>query len=113
MNTLDIDTKVDLPNFLGAFAYNEIPNIPNDDFSLVINTDDSESPGDHWIPILRKKELFISLIPLVEVIKVLYLKKNFRKLYQKSLAMGNGDLIISYCRIYFEQLVYIMHVILF
>ena len=59
MNTLDIDTKVDLPNFLGPFAYNEIPNIPNDDFSLVINTDDSESPGDHWIPILRKKELFI------------------------------------------------------
>ena len=62
---------------------------------------------------LEKNELFISLIPLVEVIKVLYLKNNFRKLYQKSLVMGNGDLIISYCRIYFQQLVDIMRVILF
>ena len=88
MNTLDIDTKVDLPNFLGAFAYNEIPNIPNNDFSLVINTDDSESPGDHWIPILRKKGVIYFLDSFGRSYKSPLFEKEFSKTISKIISDG-------------------------
>ena len=59
MDTLQIDEKITVPGFLGAFPYDEIPQKPKSDtFSLVINTESSKEPGDHWLVLLYKKPYF-------------------------------------------------------
>lgn len=53
MNTLDIDTCLKtIPDFLGAFPFNELPTKPNGDFSVVINT--NADIGEHWLALVRK-----------------------------------------------------------
>ena len=62
MDTLQIDKKIGVPGFLGAFPYDEIPQNPeSDEFSLVINTESSKEPGDHWLVLLYKKPYFYFL----------------------------------------------------
>jgi hypothetical protein len=59
MDTLDLDKKVTARGFLGAFAYDEIPQRTNDDhFSLIVNTSPSSESGDHWLAIVYDKETF-------------------------------------------------------
>lgn len=59
MNTLDIDAALGkIPGFLGAFPYNELPRRPDDDFSVVINTESDKEPGAHWVALLRKAARF-------------------------------------------------------
>ena len=67
MDTLQIDKKITAPGFLGAFPYDEIPEKPKSDaFSLVINTESSKEPGDHWLVLLyTKNHISISLIVMV------------------------------------------------
>ena len=55
MNTREIDLKLaDILKFKGAYAYDLVPAKPSDDFSVIINTDDSAGPGDHWLVLTRK-----------------------------------------------------------
>ena len=62
MDTLQIDKNITVTGFLGAFPYDEIPQKPDiDDFSLVINTQSSKEPGDHWLVLLYKKPYFYFL----------------------------------------------------
>ena len=39
MDTMEIDKKISVPGFLGAFAYDDLPARRDDNFSLVINTE--------------------------------------------------------------------------
>ena len=56
MNTLQIDDKISVPGFLGAFAYDELPEKNQDNFSLVINTEVGSKPGDHWVALIKKEQ---------------------------------------------------------
>ena len=61
MNTLQLDKKVSVPGFLGAFAYDELPEKPDGAtmmFSLIINVDPSNLPGSHWIALVYKNSCF-------------------------------------------------------
>ena len=56
MNTLQLDRKITAPGFLGAFPYDQIPTKPDSKlFSLIVNTDLHNEPGDHWIVLLFKE----------------------------------------------------------
>lgn len=55
MDTLEIDkTLADVSHFRGAFAYDILPPKLDEDFSLVVNTGNSSSPGDHWLVLQRR-----------------------------------------------------------
>ena len=56
LNTLQLDKKITAPGFLGAFPYDEIPAKPNsgETFSVILNTDPNDRPGDHWIALIYK-----------------------------------------------------------
>ena len=59
ISTLDIDEKLEsVPNFLGAFPFDELPEKPDDDFSVIVNTEPGGEPGAHWIPIIFKNKIF-------------------------------------------------------
>ncbi len=59
MDTLQINKKIIAPGFLGAFPYDRIPPKPKSDtFSLVVNTESSKEPGEHWLVLLYKKPYF-------------------------------------------------------
>ena len=62
MDTLQIDKKITAPGFLGAFPYDELPEKPKSDtFSVVINSESSKEPGEHWLVLLYKKPSFYFL----------------------------------------------------
>ena len=46
----EIKTK----NFQGAFAYDEVPDLPEGEWSIIVNTAPSSNPGEHWIAIIFK-----------------------------------------------------------
>lgn len=55
MDTTQINNTITAAGFLGAFPYDELPTKPNtDSYSLVINTDSSHEPGNHWLVLLCK-----------------------------------------------------------
>lgn len=55
MDTLQIDRALDkVPGFLGAFPFNELPDKPSSDFSVIVNTD--AGPGDHWLALVRMQD---------------------------------------------------------
>ena len=56
MNTLQINQKITAPGFLGAFPYDQLPTKPDSKlFSIIVNTDLHNEPGDHWIVLLFKE----------------------------------------------------------
>ena len=58
ISTLEIDEKLKtVPNFLGAYAYDELPEKPTGDFSIIVNTEPGTEPGDHWIPIICQNNI--------------------------------------------------------
>ena len=46
----EIETK----HFHGAFAYDEVPALPEGEWSIIVNTASSSNPGEHWIAIVFK-----------------------------------------------------------
>ena len=59
MNTLEIDAVLEkIPGFIGAFPFNELPQRPDEDFSVVINTDSDRDPGAHWVALVKKDAHF-------------------------------------------------------
>ena len=58
LDTLDLDTKLRTDNFLGAYAFDELPVNPGHDFSVIVNTQPSSEPGEHWLPIIFKNGIF-------------------------------------------------------
>ena len=56
LTTTEIDKKLNIPGFLGTFAYDEVPELPKRlrNFSIVGNVDPSSKPGSHWIAIVFK-----------------------------------------------------------
>ena len=61
MDTMEIDKKISVPGFLGAFAYDDLPARRDDNFSLVINTEAETEPGDHWVALVKKDKLIYFL----------------------------------------------------
>jgi len=62
MNTLELDEKITVSGFLGAYAYDELPEKPKTDkFSLIVNTSASNTSGDHWIALIWSKNTFYFL----------------------------------------------------
>jgi len=62
MNTLELDKKVTARGFLGTYAYDKLPEKPkNDQFSLIVNTSASNTDGDHWVALIRSKNVFYFL----------------------------------------------------
>ena len=61
MDTLEIDNKISAPGFLGAFAFDKLPARRDGNFSLVINTEAENEPGDHWIALVQKDNLLYFL----------------------------------------------------
>lgn len=45
---------IEIKTFCGAFAYDEIPKLPNGEWSIIVNTAPSSDPGEHWIAIIFK-----------------------------------------------------------
>lgn len=58
MNNNQIDKLIKSSSYLGSFAYDEIPEIPTTDFSLVINTEPATQPGEHWVALVKKLATF-------------------------------------------------------
>ena len=58
LSTLDIDRKIHYPNFLGAYAFDELPPKGEGDFSVIVNTEPSTEPGEHWLPLIFKSNTF-------------------------------------------------------
>lgn len=62
MNTLEIDKKLEkVAGYLGAFPYDEIPKSNNQAFSLIINTSSSNEPGDHWLALVYRNNVYYFL----------------------------------------------------
>ena len=61
MDTLEIDNKISAPGFLCAFAFDKLPARRDGNFSLVINTEAENEPGDHWIALVQKDNLLYFL----------------------------------------------------
>lgn len=65
MNTKEINEElVNWKYYVGAFAIDKIPNISKRPISMIVNTDPSSMPGEHWIAIYlegnKKGEYFDS-----------------------------------------------------
>ena len=55
MNTQQIDKLLEnQPKFKGTFPCDVIPIITEPDYSIIVNTDNSSSPGSHWTVITFK-----------------------------------------------------------
>ena len=62
MNTIQIDKKLDkIEGFLGTFPFDQVPITHRKKFSLVINTSSSHEPGDHWLALVYKDNIFYFL----------------------------------------------------
>ena len=59
MDTIKLDQLlVNVSGFIGACPFDELPVKPSTDFSVIINTDSSEGPGEHWLAIVRKGPVY-------------------------------------------------------
>ena len=59
MDTTELDHKLtNVPGFIGAFPFDDLPAKPTTDFSVIINTDSKNGPGEHWLALVRKKTVF-------------------------------------------------------
>ena len=87
MNTIQIDKKLDkVKGFLGAFPYDQIPKSKKKLFSLVINTSSSRGPGDHWLALVYRNEIYYFLDSYGRNIKDITFSKEFREAIQNYIA---------------------------
>ncbi len=61
MDAIQIDEKISVPGFLGTFGYDELPTRKDGNFSLIVNTEVSTEPGDHWVALVQKDNLLYFL----------------------------------------------------
>ena len=55
LNTDQIDNLLkNCTKFKGTFACDQIPNVNDSEYSLIVNTDVSELPGQHWTALMFK-----------------------------------------------------------
>ena len=78
MNTFEIDEILaDVDGFLGAYAYDILPEKPDHDFSMVVNTSSSSSSGDHWLVLCRKKSRLYFIDSYGRTLKSRYFPQEF------------------------------------
>ena len=46
---VDAVKKLNIPNFRGVFVRDELPNKPRKNECGILNLDDSNGPGQHWV----------------------------------------------------------------
>ena len=59
MDTLQLDLAIKAKGFLGAFPYDDLPEKPVGDFSIVVNTAPSNQARSHWIALLYKSKKMV------------------------------------------------------
>ena len=61
MDTINLDRVLaNVSGFIGTFPFDELPAKPSSsaDFSVIINTDSSKGPGEHWLALVRKGSIY-------------------------------------------------------
>ena len=60
LSTFDLD-KIKIKGFIGAHAFDELPEKPDKDFSVIVNTAKGTKDGEHWVALRRtnSKWLFV------------------------------------------------------
>ena len=101
LKTTDIDNKLSqVDGFLGAFAYDEIPQTPMDGFSMVVNDEPSTEPGSHWIAIVLKDQEFFFIDSYGRSFKDPMFTDQFRgamsQLFARSKVICNNIMIQSF-----------------
>ena len=61
MNTTELNNIINAPGFIGAHSFDTLPNRPEGDHSIVVNTAPSNSPGAHWLALVLKNGKFYFL----------------------------------------------------
>ena len=70
MNTLEVFKYLEVfPQFQGVYPRDHLPNSVNNNCGIILNTDVSQEPGEHWVSIYKTKDSAIyfdsyGLVPL-------------------------------------------------
>ena len=102
MDSLTLDTQLgSVQHFLGAYPFDLLPSKPHTiDFSLVINTDKSTLPGDHWLVLLRKD----STVYFIDSYGRNYNDFTFEKDFTNTVKKYVGDEKIHHNKIWLQRL---------
>jgi len=102
MDSLTLDKQLSsVQHFLGAYPFDLLPDKPyNGDFSLVINTDKSTLPGDHWLVLLRKD----STVYFIDSYGRNYNDFTFEKDFTNTVKKYVGDEKIHHNKIWLQRL---------
>ena len=102
MDSLTLDKQLSgVRHFLGAYSFDLLPDKPyNGDFSLVINTDKSTLPGDHWLVLLRKD----STVYFIDSYGRNYNDFTFEKDFTNTVKKYVGDEKIHHNKIWLQRL---------
>ena len=102
MDSLTLDKQLSsVQHFLGAYPFDFLPDKPyNGDFSLVINTDKSTLPGDHWLVLLRKD----STVYFIDSYGRNYNDFTFEKDFTNTVKKYVGDEKIHHNKIWLQRL---------
>ena len=79
-----VDRKVVLKNrYMGSVPSDFVPNLPNDTFAI-INTQPSNTPGEHWIMIAKfDHELYFADSVSLSINNCPFLKQNYSQMVRK------------------------------
>ena len=102
MDSLTLDKQLSsVQHFLGAYPFDLLPPKPRTvDFSLVINTDKSTLPGDHWLVLLRKD----STVYFIDSYGRNYNDFTFEKDFTNTVKKYVGDEKIHHNKIWLQRL---------
>lgn len=101
MDTTEIDKKLaNVPGFIGAFAYDQLPPNSTNDFSLVLNTDPSHLPGEHWLAIVKNQ----TLIYFIDSYGRHYTDSSFETPFIKTVEKLIGQNKVVYNKMWLQQL---------
>ena len=102
MDSLTLDKQLSsVQHFLGAYPFDLLPPKPRTiDFSLVINTDKSTLPGDHWLVLLRKD----STVYFIDSYGRNYNDSTFEKGFTDSIKNYVGDEKIHHNKMWLQRL---------
>ena len=79
LDTLEINNKINVSSFLGTYAFDELPEPPKEDFSVVVNTEPSTEPGEHWLAIVFKTGIFYFMDSFGRTITSPLFSQDFKK----------------------------------
>ena len=102
MDGLTLDKQLNIvQHFLGTYPFDLLPPKPRTvDFSLVINTDKSTLPGDHWLVLLRKD----STVYFIDSYGRNYNDFTFEKDFTNTVKKYVGDEKIHHNKIWLQRL---------